>query len=121
MTLTKPDDRLQTNVRRGKQTVQASEQNWLDACVVSSWLDMVQHVAWHGGYALDQIISRQDENGWMLILKAIRREQPYAAFISARTFPEACELAAEFAERGVLTWLPDKWPSHRVKRLLGQI
>lgn len=96
-----------------------TSQAWINTQIGFSWLDMEYHVAWHGGYVLDQVVARREDYGWLIVLKATRGKTAYASFTEARTLTEAYELVAEFAERGVLTWQRDKWPSRRVKRFLG--
>lgn len=80
---------------------------------------MEKHIAWHGGYRLDQVVVRQNEDGWLLMLKAHRNGRAYVSFLQAATLPEAFELGGEFASRGILTWQDDKWPSKWLKDVLG--
>lgn len=96
-----------------------ARQALINKSIASEWLDLEKHVAWHGGYKLDQAVCRQNDEGWLLILKAHRNGRVYAAFIQAATLAEAYELGGEFAARGILTWQQDNWPSKRLKKLLG--
>lgn len=85
----------------------------------NDWLDLGKHVAWHGGYKLDQVICRQNEGGWQLILKAWRRGRPYAAYWQAETLSEAFDYGGQVASKGLLEWELDKYPSKWLKDTLG--
>ena len=115
----KPNKGLSTNVAREGRIEPAMEQAWINMQIGAAWLDLEKHVAWHGEYVLDQVVARQDDDGWMVVLKAYRRVTAYVTFISARTMSEAYDLAGEMASKGSLTWQVDKWPSTRLKRLLA--
>lgn len=87
--------------------------------IKAEWLDVEKHVAWHGGYILDQISVRRNEDGWQLILKVYRNGRPYVSYVQTDTLPEAFDFGGELASKGLLTWQSDEWPSKWLKKLLG--
>lgn len=107
---TDPEAKLRENSRIPGTTSWDASQALINRKIGAEWLDLEKHVAWHGGWRLDQVICKVNEEGWLLILKAHRNGRRAVAFIQAETMPEAYELCGEFAARGVLTWQPDKWP-----------
>lgn len=96
-----------------------AKQAFVNQQIAAEWLDIQKHVAWHGGYLLDQVVCRQNKDGWLLIIKVHRRGRVYAAFVQTETVAEAYELGGEWASRGLLTWQHDDWPSKWLQRLLG--
>lgn len=102
-----------------------STRNWnaiqetIHRAIAAQWLDLDKHIAFHGAYVLDQVVCRRQDDCWQMILKAHRNGRPYASYVSAPSMWEAFELTGEFADRGVLTWQADDYPSKRLKRLLG--
>lgn len=116
---TRPNGRVRSVDPTEYNTNWDAAQALVNRKIAAEWLDVEKHVAWHGGYRLDQVVCRQADDGWLLILKAHRNGNCYAAFVTAPTLPEAYELTGEFAARGVLAWQADKWPSNRLRHLLG--
>lgn len=110
---------LRSELRTGHHSQTDARQAFLNAQIGNEWLDIEKHVAWHGGYRLNQVICRQNEEGWLLIIKAHRNGRAYKAFLQAASLPEAYEFGGELASRGLLTWQHDEWPSKWLKRTLG--
>lgn len=96
-----------------------TQQAFVNKQIAAEWLDTAKHVAWHYGMSLDQVVCKKNEAGWLLIIKAHKNRRVYASFVQAASLAEAFELGGELAARGHLTWKWDKWPSKRLKRLLG--
>jgi len=94
-------------------------QAFVNKQIAAQWLDLQKHVAWHGGYRLDQVVCRKNADGWLLILKAHRNGRAYASFLQTESLEEAYEFGGELAARGLLTWQQDKWPSRWLKETLG--
>lgn len=111
-----------TNLRSEEGRVSHSngdaKQAFINRSIGAQFLDLEKHVSWHGGFILDQVVFRRQEEGWVVIFKVHRNGQAYAAFINGATLPETIELAGEFADRGILSWSQDKYPSNRLKKLL---
>lgn len=112
------DEQLRKNLRRTSNTPTDATQTFLNRQIASEWLDIEKHIAWHGGYVLNQVVCKRNEEGWLLIVKAHRNGRAYAAFLQTGTLAEAYELGGEFASRGVFTWQDDRWPSKWLKRQL---
>lgn len=119
MTQMVADAILRKDFRRADRMITKTSQAFINTQIGQCWLDLEQHCAWHGEYILDQVVSRRGDDGWTIVIKAYRGKFAWVAFIEARTLSEAYDLAGEFAKKGVLVWSKDKWPSRRVKRLLG--
>lgn len=113
------DKELRSKERIASNTNRDAYQALINRRMGNDWLDLEKHVAWHGGYVLDQVIAGKNEGGWLLILKAHRNGRAYACFIQCASLSEAYELGGEFGSRGVLTWQPDKRPGKWVKERLG--
>lgn len=116
--------------RRREQKVRSEEpttnntqtdafQAFINKQIGSDWLDLEKHVAWHGGYVLDQVICRRNEKGWQLILKVWRKGRPFVTYWQAESLAEAYELGGQMASKGFFTWEPDKWPSKWLKDALS--
>lgn len=115
----RPDAEVRSELRMSNQTRTDAQQAFVNAQIGREWLDLGKHVAWHGGYRLNQVICRQNEGGWQLIIKSHRNGRAYVAYLQAESLPEAFEFGGELASRGLLTWQPDDWPSKWLKRTLG--
>lgn len=96
-------------------------QETINRQIAGQLLDLDKHVAWHGGYVLDQVVFRRVDQGWTVIVKAHRNGHAYAAFVNGESLLDTMELVGEFADRGILAWSDDKYPSNRLKKLLGRI
>lgn len=114
-----PSPKVRSELRMGNHSQTDARQAFLNAQVGNEWLDLEKHAAWHGGYRLNQVICRKNEDGWQLIVKAHRNGRAYVAYLQTGSLPEAFEFGGEFASRGLLTWQHDDWPSKWLKRTLG--
>lgn len=101
-----------------KQRQIDARQVFLNSQVAAQWLDLEKYIAWHDKLVLDQVICKKVDEGWLVILKAPGRRGPLASFILAGSLIEAFEMAGEWASRGVLTWVEDKWPPKARKQFL---
>lgn len=95
---------------RDLQTPAHVRQAFINSKIGAEFLDIEKHVAWNGGFVLDQVICRRTKDGWLMLIKVHRNSRQVVAFVAASTYTEAYELAGEFASRGCLTWQDDKWP-----------
>lgn len=90
-----------------------ARQALINRSIALTFLDLDKHLAWNGGYSLTGLSVTSKDDGWQAVIKARRNGGQWVAFVMGGTYSEAIELAAEFADRGVLTWMRDKWPSRR--------
>lgn len=103
---------------KGNQT--EARQAWINMQIHAEFLDLEKHVGWDSGHVIDQVVLRKQDEGWMGMIKAHRNGTAACAFVWAEDLPGLIALMGEFASRGVLTWQKDKYPSSRLKRLLGR-
>ena len=99
-----------TEVGSRTGTIPDARQAFINRSIGMGFLDMEKHLGWHGGYLLEAVSVKKNEDGWLCMVKAKRNGSQWVAYVNASSFPESLELAAEFAERGILTWHKDKWP-----------
>lgn len=119
MSQTQPEQKVRFENPTPYNTAHDAKQAHVNKQIAAEWLDLEKHVGWHGGYRLDQVVCRHNEDGWLLILKAHRNGRAYVAFLQTESLPEAYEFGGELAARGLLTWQHDKWPSRWLKETLG--
>lgn len=102
--------------RSAEHSTPQVKQTWLNRAIQASVLDMALNVGYLDGMVLDQFICKATEDGWLAMIKAHKHGKRRVAFVAGFTFGGAVELAASFAERGCLTWQPDKWPPKTIQR-----
>lgn len=119
MLKTNPDARLRSDERRTNERNKDAWQALINTQIGNQWLDIEKHIGWHGGYRLNQLVLKKNDEGWLLIVKAHRNGRAYAAYLQTESLPEAYEFGGELASRGLLTWQQDKWPSDWLKNLLN--
>lgn len=113
------DKELRSKERIASNTNRDAYQALINRQMGNDWLDLEKHVAWHGGYVLNGVVTKRNEGGWLLILKAHRNGRAYASYIQCASLSECFELGGEFAARGIFTWQEDQWPSKWLKARLG--
>ena len=78
------------------------------------WADpatIPEHVAYHHGAVVTRITMKKTEAGhWLIVVQARFRDSPKVAFVEDWSLADALESASYLASKGILTWLPDKWP-----------
>lgn len=109
-----------TEVGTARPMARNVEQAWINSRIHAEILDLGLHLGWHGGYRIDQLICRETDDGWSILVKATKKGKCWVAYINAETLPEAFELAGEFAARGVLEFKVDRWPSKQARALTGE-
>jgi hypothetical protein len=87
--------------------------------VTAQLLELGKHIAWDGGYDLRGLTITQTDDGWLVVVKAVRRGRPYAAYLVGQSFQDALFLAGEWAYEARYVWKHDKWPSKHTKKELG--
>ncbi len=93
-------------LRKGKK-----RQTWLNRMIRADVLDFALNVGYMDGMILDKVICMQQEDGWLVIVKAHRNGRQRVAYVAGDNYADAMELAADFAAKGVLTWQMDSKPS----------
>lgn len=88
----------------------ANAQFFINKQINAEFLDIDKHVGWNDKMVIDRVICKRTEEGWTLMIKAPRHGRRKIAYVNARTLAEAFELAGEFAARGCLSWVDDRWP-----------
>ena len=105
------------SVDRAARTAKAhGVQTWVNREIQAATLDMALNVGYMDGMVLDQLIVKVNEDGWLVLVKAHRNGRRRVAFVGGASFSEALELAADFAEKGILTWQKDSWPPKVLSR-----
>lgn len=106
-----PTDRKRWSEDRRARGIEAStRQTWLNRVIRADVLDFAQNISYMDGMVLDELVVKATEDGWLAIVKAHRNGRRRVAYVGARTYAEAVELAADFAAKGVLTWQKAKRP-----------
>ena len=78
----------------------------------ANWLDLEKVVAWNYGLSLTEVRLTRVALGWRLMLKATNDKGALVAFVTTDTYSAALELGAWESLAEMLTWRPDKYPSH---------
>lgn len=118
---TRPDEELRSEERRKGHTNLDVWQAHINKQIAAEWLDIEKLVAWHGGYRLNAVLIKKNDEGWLLMIKAHRNGRAYVAYVQSASLAEAYEFGGELSSRGLLTWQDDKHPSNWLKKLLNII
>lgn len=74
-----------------------------------------ESIGWEFNAVLTSFQVRAAQAGWLVIIKADFPVGPQVCFMDVTSFGRACEVAAEWADLGLLRWYPDKYPP-KIKR-----
>lgn len=92
----------------------ATKFNWKEELALAhTLLDLPKEVFWCLGRQVTQLVIRETESGWQVIVKTDYRGRQEAAYVSGRTFLEAVESAVRALETDSVSWYPDKYPPRR--------
>lgn len=75
-------------------------------------LDLPKSIAYMQGGLVTAVNIRQVRGGWQCLVKRTRRQNYEVAFLEADTWASLLDGMAEWTERGLWKWYPDKYPPH---------
>lgn len=104
------DSRVQSEDSTRQHTQPRHTQTWVNRQIQGTILDIQQNIAWNYQMVLTSVTCKDDDDCWLVIIKAYRGRHKKVAFVAGATYGEALELAGEFASRGCLTWKAARKP-----------
>ena len=69
-----------------------------------------ESIGWSYNAVLTGFAVKPARDGWLVVIKADFGDRPRVSYLEVRTFGRACEVASEFADRGLLHFVHDKYP-----------
>lgn len=112
----KPDDTVRSVDHTRQHTQRHSAQIWVNRHIQATVLDVAVNVGTIDRMVMDQLVVKATKDGWLALVKAHRGRRQLVAYVAGSTYGEALELAADFAEKGLLTWQADRWPPKILRR-----
>ncbi len=73
-------------------------------------LDLLMTIAYMQAVDVYGFSLRKIDGGWQAIIKGKRTGHYLVAFVSCATFSDVLETTAEYAEKGILAFKPDRYP-----------
>ena len=97
------------------QKVDHLKQWWINRQIQAEFMDIPKHVAWHAGMRVYDVRFREVEDGWQVLVKAVRKNRCFVTFLWGQTYAEALEVAGDMLFRGAADWKVDRFPPEHLR------
>ena len=101
-------DHEQTFVETGSKYAMMGGPKWPQKLIALS-LDLPKELAWQSGRELTGLSCSKRSEGWLLVLRAVKKGRKEVAFVGGRDYAECWENAIWGVENGGLRWRDDRY------------